>query len=133
MQLLPQVGIDACDGYQRTALLWATFYGSVDILSWLIDNGADVNHQDRNGYCALHFARQEKQLACAELLLKHGADLELADRHGNTPIWTTLFNAKGDLRLVNLFTQKGCNLDHQNMYQKAPRDLLNAFGRQPSE
>jgi ankyrin repeat protein len=129
---LPELGIDASDGYLRTALLWATFYGSVSILNWLLDNGANANHQDRNGYCALHFAGQEKQLACAQLLLQHGADLELADRHGNTPVWTALFNAKADFQLANLYIQHGCNLDHVNLYQKTPRELLDGFGWQPT-
>jgi ankyrin repeat protein len=123
-QLLSEIGIDACDDYLRTALLWATFYGNTSILAWLIDNGANVNHQDRNGYCALHFAGQEKQFECAELLITKGASLELPDAHGNTPIWTALFNAKDDRRLVNLFLQKGANLDHLNKYGKTPRQVF---------
>ncbi|UOG73127.1 ankyrin repeat domain-containing protein [Hymenobacter tibetensis] len=123
-QLLSEIGIDACDGYLRTALLWATFYGNTPILEWLIDNGANSNHQDRNGYCALHFAGQEKQFECAELLLTKGANLELPDIHGNTPIWTALFNAKDDHRLVNLYLQKGANLDHLNKYGKTPRQVF---------
>ncbi|UOQ64651.1 ankyrin repeat domain-containing protein [Hymenobacter volaticus] len=123
-QVLSEVGIDACDGYLRTALLWATFYGNTNILGWLIDNGANVNHQDRNGYCALHFAGQEKQLGCAELLIAKGASLELPDVHGNTPIWTALFNSKDDQRVVNLFIQNGSNLDHHNRYNKTPRQVL---------
>ncbi|WP_375434037.1 ankyrin repeat domain-containing protein [uncultured Hymenobacter sp.] len=126
-QLLLQVGIDACDGYLRTALLWATFYGNPNILRWLIDKGANVNHQDKNGYCALHFAGQEKQFECAELLITKGASLELPDFHGNTPIWTALFNSKDDQRVVNLYIQNGSNLDHHNKYDKTPRQLLDTM------
>ena len=57
-RLLTEVGVDASDSYLRTALIWATIYGNINLLSWLIDNGANVNHQDRNGYSALHFAGQ---------------------------------------------------------------------------
>jgi uncharacterized protein len=60
-RLLAEVGVDASDSYLRTALIWATFYNNISLLSWLIDNGANVNHQDRNGYSALHFAGQEKR------------------------------------------------------------------------
>ncbi|QJX48981.1 ankyrin repeat domain-containing protein [Hymenobacter taeanensis] len=127
-QLLPAISIDACDGYGRTGLLWAAFYGNSSILNWLIDNGANVQHQDRNGYCALHFAGQEKQLACAGLLLQHGADLELADRHGNTHL-DSAFQCKG--RLSACEPLHGCNLDHVNLHQKTPRELLDGFGWQP--
>lgn len=126
--LLLVIGLDAGDGYLRTALIWATFYGDVDILRWLLQQGADIDRQDRNGYCALHFAGQEKQLVCAALLLEHGASLELADRHGNTPLWTAIFNAKGDCQLVNLYLEHGANPDHVNIYQKSPRELMTTIG-----
>ena len=57
-RLLAEVGVDASDSYLRTALIGATLYDNISLLSWLIDNGANVNHQDRNGYSALHFAGQ---------------------------------------------------------------------------
>ena len=57
-RLLAEVGVDAYDSYLRTALIWATLYDNISLLSWLIDNGANVNHQDRNGCSALHFAGQ---------------------------------------------------------------------------
>ncbi|MGB8225930.1 MAG: ankyrin repeat domain-containing protein, partial [Sedimentisphaerales bacterium] len=66
--LLSDVGIDSCDSFLRTSLIWATFYDNLDLLKWLIENGADVNHQDKVGYSALHLAGQEKNLDSARLL-----------------------------------------------------------------
>jgi ankyrin repeat protein len=127
-QLLLEVGVDACDGYLRTALIWATFYDNINILSWLIDNCANVNHQDRNGYSALHFAGQEKRFDCAKLLIEKGANLELADIYGNTPLWTAVFNSRGDNQLVELYVQNGANLDHINKHQRTPRQMAETFG-----
>jgi len=59
-KLLNEIGIDAFDSYSRTALIWASFYNNIELLNWLIENHADLNHKDRNGYSALHFAGQEK-------------------------------------------------------------------------
>jgi ankyrin repeat protein len=126
--LLLELGIDVCDGYSRTALVSATAAGQPNAVSWLIENRADVNHQDRNGYCALHFAGQEKQLECAELLIQHGAQLGLSDIYDNTPLWTAIFNSNGDHRLVDLYIRSGANLDHLNNYQKSPRELMGAIG-----
>ena len=122
-QLLSEVGIDACDGYLRTALIWATFYDNIALLSWLIDNGADINHQDRNGYSALHFAGQEKRFDCAKLLVDKGASLDLPNIHGNVSLWTAIFNSCGDTRLVKLYVKHGANLDHVNKHQKTPRQI----------
>jgi len=122
-KLLAEVGIDSCDGYLRTALISATSCNNIELLQWLIDNGANVNHQDRNGYSALHFAGQEKCLECAQLLINKGANLELADIHGNTPLWTTIFNSKGDTRIVKLYVRNGANLDHVNKHDRTPRQM----------
>lgn len=126
--LLQEVGVDTGDSYVRTALIWATFYDNVSLLDWLISKGANVNHQDKNGYSALHFAGQEKRFECAIMLLDNGASLELADIHGNTPLWTAIFSAKDDNRLVKLYVEKGANLDHVNKYQRTPRQIAESMG-----
>ncbi len=122
-KLISEVGIDTHDGYLRTALIWSTFFNNISLLSWLIENRANINHQDTNGYTALHFAGQEKHFECAKLLVDKGANLELQDFHGNTPLWTAIFNSKGDTRLVKYYVQKGANLDHINKHQRTPRQL----------
>jgi uncharacterized protein len=127
IHLLSEVGVDSCDSFLRTSLIWATFYDNLDLLKWLIDNGADVNHQDKVGYSALHFAAQEKNLEPAKLLIYNGASLEIADKHGNTPIWTAIFNSKGDYSLVKLYISKGANLDIENKHNMTPRKLANTI------
>jgi len=121
--LLKELGIDATDGYSRTALLWTAFYGNLEMLAWLIENGANINHQDKNGYSALHFAAQEKRIRIADLLLKHGASLELRDNHGNTPLWTAVFNARKDYELVKLYLKSRANLDNVNNFGRTPRQM----------
>jgi uncharacterized protein len=127
IHLLSEVGIDSCDSYLRTSLIWATFYNNLDLLKWLLENGADINHQDKVGYSALHFAGQEKNLETAKLLLAKGANLEITDKHGNTPLWTAIFNSKGDYRLVKLFVTNGANLDIENKHNMTPRKLANTI------
>jgi len=126
-KILSETSIEATDSYLRTTLILAALHKNVGLLRWLIENGANVNHQDRNGYSALHFAAQEKTQEAAKLLLDNGASLELADIHGNTPIWTAIFSAKGELELVKLYVQRGANLDVLNKYQKTPRQLAGTF------
>lgn len=126
--LLMELGIDSCDSYLRTALIWATFHGNITLLNWLIDNGANVNHQDRNGYSALHFSAQQKILDCAKILIEKGANLEAQDDYGNTPLWVAIFFAKDNHSLVKLLVEKGANLDHVAKHKMTPRDLAETVG-----
>jgi len=123
IKLLLELGIDSCDSYLRTSLIWSTFYNNIELLDWLIKNGANINHQDRNGYCALHFAGQQKNIDTAKLLLDKGANINLIDIYGNPPIWTAIFNSKGDFQLVKLYFLKGANLDNENNHGMTPRKL----------
>ncbi|MCB0442995.1 MAG: ankyrin repeat domain-containing protein [Aequorivita sp.] len=126
--LLKEVGVDARDSYLRTALIWATFYGNETLLNWLIDNGANVNHQDRNGDSALHFAAQQKTVGCAKKLIKKGADIEVQDNYGNTPLWRAIFASERDHTLVNLLIENGANLDHVAKHKMTPKDLAETIG-----
>ena len=54
---------------------------SVVLCEFLLQNGANVNAQDRVGSTALHYAVREKQLETTKLLLKYGADPFLGTLH----------------------------------------------------
>lgn len=43
--------------------------------SLLLEHGADVNHQAKNGLSALHLAAQEDRVTVAQLLVKNGAQV----------------------------------------------------------
>src|SRR5215510_8736681 len=68
--ILNETGIDAPDGEARTSLINAAAYNNFDLLVWLADHGANLNHQDRIGYSALHFAGQNKLIEIARFLLE---------------------------------------------------------------
>ena len=128
-EIVLSLGVDAHDSSLRTPLQWAAFYGNLEILAWLIQNGSNVNWQDKNGYTALHFAAQEKKLAAAALLLENKADPNITDRHGNTPLWTAIFNARGDWQLVQLYLRHGANPAIVNNYQATPADLAQSIAK----
>lgn len=125
--LITRTDIDVPDGDGRTPLIWASFYRRSNLLKWLVENGADVNHQDRNGYCALHFVAQERLADVATILLDAGAKTELRDVYGNTPLWTATFNARGDLSVVKLLVQRGASLENRNNAGKTVREMAMIF------
>lgn len=73
------------------------------LLKWLMENGADINAKDLNGYTALHHAaRGSHTLAQVEELLKRGAKPNLKAKDGLTPI--ALAETAGTKRLLELLT-----------------------------
>mmetsp|Transcript_10698 Transcript_10698/g.39278 ORF Transcript_10698/g.39278 Transcript_10698/m.39278 type:complete len:199 (-) Transcript_10698:103-699(-) len=83
--------VTAKDSDGRTALHLACMEGHYDVSSRLIiaeallRNGAKVNAQDNQGYSPLHMACANGYLDVIRLLLKHGADLQLANEEGLLP------------------------------------------------
>jgi len=79
---------------QATALMVAAAMGHPDIAMQLLDAGADVNAVDAGGRSALHAAAQfgfehNDSLRARRLfdgLLQRGADINLADNEGKTPL-----------------------------------------------
>ena len=125
--LLRTFGIDAFDADKRTALVWASFFSKIDLLHWLIDNSANPNHQDRIGYSALHFCAQEKIIEVAKILIDNGANSNLKDIHGNSPLWTSIFNSKDNFGMITLLLENGASIDEKNIHGRSPNDMYKSM------
>ena len=115
------------DVYGRTPLLKAVIDDSEKAVRELVEAGGDVNHQDDNGWTALHFAAQERKNAVAEILLSAGADPNLTDSHGNSPLWTATMNARGDFSLIQLLLNAGAIPDRKNRHGRSPSDIASTI------
>lgn len=87
--------VNCCkDGGKGTPLMIAAFHAQAEAVRLLLDSGADVSLQDRDGKTALHKATAQcrpEGLKTVEMLLEGGADLNAKDRQGNKP-WIWAFN-----------------------------------------
>ena len=77
----PQFGI--------TPLAWAALNGKTEAAKLLIEKGADVNAQNRDGATPLHAAAFLGYPEMAKLLIEKGADINAQNHEGSTPIATT--------------------------------------------
>lgn len=121
--ILTETGIDAPDGDARTALIHAAAYNNIGLLEWLVEQGANPDHQDRIGYSALHFAGQNSLVDIARFLLEKGANPNLQDNHGNSPLWTAVFNSMDEKGVMQLLLKYGADAELSNKYGKSPKDL----------
>ena len=125
--LISSTEIDMPDGENCTPLIWASFHNRPELLTWILENNGNVDHQDRNGYTALHYVSQERLPNIAQILLNAGAKTELRDAYGNTPLWTASFNAHGDLSVVELLVKHGASFDNVNNAGKSIREMASIF------
>jgi hypothetical protein len=73
-------------GTDSTALAQAAAHDNRKMIRVLLDGGADVNRQNRNGETALMYMNENASADTIRDLIKAGADLELKDDDGETAL-----------------------------------------------
>ena len=90
-----------------TPLHCATWKGHLNIVALLLDSGADVNAQNRNGHWGttpLHAAAHGNQAAIAQLLIDRGAAINARDLNDKPPMHHTTFHkAKAVAKLLQQY------------------------------
>ena len=86
--LLPLSDVNAIDKYGTNCLMQAAFrVNSPEIIEFLINWTHNINQQDMEGTTALHWAcRGKNTFNTVKLLLNAGADPNLLDKNGYTPM-----------------------------------------------
>ncbi|XP_066922502.1 E3 ubiquitin-protein ligase HECTD1-like [Clytia hemisphaerica] len=79
-----QFDVNFMDDVGQTLLNWASAFGTLEMVEFLCDRGADVNRGQRSS--SLHYAACFGRPAVAKVLLRHGANPELRDEDGKTPL-----------------------------------------------
>lgn len=81
--------INARDKKERTVLHWFALHDNTEGLLFFIEQGADINATDIDKYTALHHAAYwGGSVDCMKMLIEHGADLDLKNIFGQTPLDT---------------------------------------------
>ncbi|WP_447951909.1 ankyrin repeat domain-containing protein [Chryseobacterium koreense] len=103
--------INSVDAMSFSPLILACYRGNSEVARFLMDKGADVNYVSNEGtaMAALCINYQQDLL---ELLLKHGADPNIADSGGTTPlIWAV---KRGNEALTKTLLQAKADKNHQD-------------------
>ena len=81
--------LNATNRYGSTLLLGA---GSIQMVKFLVANGANVKAKDRTGTTALHLAALRGQTEVVNLLLQKGSDVNATESDGSTPLHYAAWN-----------------------------------------
>ncbi len=136
--------IDAREGFGgQTALMWAAARRHPAMIEFLLARGAAIDARsavrdyqrhiqaegrpkslDTGGLTPLLYAARENCIACVDVLLSNGADIDLPDPDGVSPVHVAIMNANWDLakRLI----EKGADVNQWDIYGEAP--LFTAVG-----
>lgn len=115
----------------RTDLHHAAFANDADRVRELIASGEDPDFADSQGFTPLHFAAQEQATRAAAALLDGGANVDPVNRHGNTPLWTAVFNARDDGSLIRLLRNRGADPAKPNLAGRTPLQLARTIANSP--
>ena len=142
----------------KTALHVAAAAGNREVVTILLERGAEINRQDSTGETALHVAAAADKSEVVKVLLKHNAARDLQDEQKrtpfqtaviygsaeasmklaqaeivNTPIYagdTPLFYAarQGQKGVIKYFLGLGADIDHQNRDGDTPLHYAVRYG-----
>ncbi len=83
----------------QESLLFIGYFAGVKMLGLLLENGVNANEQDDIGNTVLNYAAMENNIPAMELLLQHGAIIDIPNVHGEDAfsfacVWGKLEAAK---------------------------------------
>ncbi|CAB3373757.1 Hypothetical predicted protein [Cloeon dipterum] len=111
--LLQHCNIDAESiGNGRTALMMACAAGKADVAEYLLENGANIEKQDRIGMTALHHSLLHARMA--KLILDAGAAVDAADSCGWTPLMRAVLLGC-EPQVVRLLINHGAHVNHRDV------------------
>ena len=121
----------------QTALMWASARRHPEMMRLLASKGADVNARsavrdyqrhvtaegrpkslDSGGLTPLLYAARENCVACVEVLLEKGADIDLPDPDGVSPLLVAIMNANWDL--ARQLIVAGADVNQWDIYGESP-------------
>ncbi len=87
----------------------AAINGDLELITLLLDAGADPNQQNERGYTALHYAACNDRFEVIDTLLARGADISAKDKDGSAPLVMAVSCNK--LASVEYLLKKGANIN----------------------
>jgi ankyrin repeat protein len=119
---------DARDVDGGTSLQWGAWYGHDEIVSILLEYGADVNAIDStSGRSALHEAAEHGNLSTVKILLQRGADVDARDIWDCTPLHRAAI--QGGWEVVDTLLRHGANINSKASLNKTALYLACEHGR----
>lgn len=100
------------------------FRGDIELLTWALRNGADINAQNTMKKTPLHLAAEQNQATAVKVLLESGADLMPKTLAGFTPLHLAVLNGHEDV--VRTLLEHGGVDEHADSVHGTPVEMASA-------
>ena len=114
-QLTAGANVNAPEADGTSALLWAAYQSSPELVQLLLKAGADVNAANSFGVTPLLQSARYGDAATMTVLLKAGADIKKAEREGETPLMAAA--RAGSVPAVKLLIDHGADVNARESLQ----------------
>ena len=105
--------IEAIDIYGRTPLNISCYNGHIEVVKFLLEEGADIESKDRCSNSPLNKAScYEGDLETVKFLVEKGSDIESRDIYERTPLNNACVNRL--LEVVKFLVEKGSDIESRD-------------------
>nr|CAD7575538.1 unnamed protein product [Timema californicum] len=114
-----------------TALHYAVDASQEETLQFAMDDGADIEAKDRQGWTPLMRGMvSESTISILQALVSRGADVNCCDRRNQTCLMQAVLSGRQDA--VKLLIDAGVDLHSRNVYSNTALDMAIGRGYNPS-
>lgn len=103
------VNLEATDEAGDTPLIIAAKSNFEDLSLFFLDQGSAVNHANKDGSTALHYAVENKLYGLVDQLIEKKADINLTTHNGETPLFIACIT--NSMQLVDLLISEGADVN----------------------
>jgi ankyrin repeat protein len=113
---------------RTTPLLGAYKFGDTEVARTLFDLGTPLEFADGNGITMLGRAALNNEVAMARALIDRGANVNVVDKQGMTPLLWAASMDFGDPAMIELLLKSGAKADARNKDGLTALDLARKYG-----
>jgi len=111
----------------RTGLHLAIIADRLDIATYFVEKGANINKPENSGYTPLHIATARLNLNMVKMLVEKGADINNQNTaQGYTPLHIAASREKG-ADIVEYLISKGAKVNVKAMDKNTPLDIAKKY------
>ncbi|XP_076834955.1 fibronectin type 3 and ankyrin repeat domains 1 protein isoform X2 [Brachyhypopomus gauderio] len=113
-----------------TPLHWAADGGHLSVIAYMIQDGSELDARDSVSHWTplMRVSAVSGNESVASLLIRAGADVNVRDKDGKTPLMVAVLNNHKEL--VELLLDSGADHHVKNEFGSGAAEMARAFGRQ---
>ena len=102
----------------------ATLNPDVEVLKYLIEQGADVNAKDDDGKTPLHYVAElpDSSIDILKCLIEKGANVNAKDKDDVTPLHAATLVFSSNIQILKYLIEKGADVNAKNVKGGTPLD-----------